>query len=174
MPPYCLFMVSFSDSSSPSFILLCVCLYSSYPLSLLCLMLQITTVLCYITSNARSLHKKTFYCFPLHLLISSLYCHSFLLLLSFYIAKTMQFKCPDATSCKLSETRKRSLSYSRIQQRKQSCWSYWGQVGVQSFFNWTNCVHGNVTHWLTILWRQGATVKHTLLFSFLFIQVCEK
>lgn len=54
----------------------------------------------------------------------------FLLFLSFHTAETMRFNCPDATSCKLSETLRRTLSHSWIQHWKQFGWSYWGQVGV--------------------------------------------
>lgn len=133
--------------------------------------------------NTRSLRKETFYCFPLHFFTLAPPPPSsaipFLLFLSFHTAETMQFKCPDATSCKLSETLWRTPSYPRIQHRKQSGWSYWGQVGVQSFFNWTNFVVVNgltvKDDWLTHLWRQRVSVWHTVLFSFIFIliQVCD-
>lgn len=92
----------------------------------------------------------------------------FLLFLSFHTAETMQFQCHDATSCKLSETLWRTLSYPWIQHRKQSGWSYWGQVGVQSFFNWTHFALVNgltaMDDWLTHLWRQRVSVLHYAVF----------
>ncbi len=95
-------------------------------LSLLCLVSQISIffsftlalflfVLLYICSvelnqtHASYVRRLLLFCFVSYILApSSLF--PFLLFLTFHTAETMHFKCPDATTCKLSETLQRTLS----------------------------------------------------------------
>lgn len=140
-----LFSVFISSSHSPS-LLYSICLYISLALSLLCLMSHISVSVCFCTSGLWSqiehiiLMYGVFFCLFLHLLLLPLR-HLLLPFLSsssslFIRLKQCNSRSPDATSCKLSGSPHwRTLSSTWIRNRKQFDWSYWGQVGVQSFFN---------------------------------------
>lgn len=66
-----------------------------------------------VKTNTYSSCKETFYCLALCFLVVPLHRLLLLFLSSssslFHTAETMRFKCPDATSCKLSETLWRTL-----------------------------------------------------------------
>ena len=106
------------------------------------LFLRVLPYVCRTESNrthhphVRSLSLFLCCVFYRHLLLPSL---SFPFL-SFHTAETMQFK---KSWCNIMQTAREpppppledSLSCTWMRHRKQFGWSYWGQVGVQSFFN---------------------------------------